>query len=251
MKARPARRREPGWPAIAIVAVTVGVLIAGCDRAAGPGVDTATRPVAQEQDLRHSAQAESAKGKGKNGMLTDEAQKKLLGIARDTVAAAVSGEPPPTEAVDDPALQGKQGCFVTLKTYGRLRGCMGRFISEDPLYETVREVAVMSAVEDPRFAANRLKPADLDELDVEVSVLSPLEKIDDPLKIELGVHGIYIRQGYQAGCFLPQVATETGWDKQTFLSQCCAGKAGLPPDAWKDPRTEVLVFTAEILQEER
>ena len=68
-------------------------------------------------------------------------------------------------------------------------------------------------------------------------------------EVELGTHGIYIKQGYRSGCFLPQVATETGWSKEEFLCQCCAGKAGLSPYAWKDPRTEVLVFTAEIIEE--
>jgi uncharacterized protein len=77
-------------------------------------------------------------------------------------------------------------------------------------------------------------------------VLSPLERTTDPLSLRLGVDGIYIRRGYAAGCFLPQVATETGWTTEEFLSQCCSHKAGLPPDAWKDPKTEVYLFTAEV-----
>jgi len=78
-----------------------------------------------------------------------------------------------------------------------------------------------------------------------VSVLSELQPIEDPLDIELGVHGIYIARGGLSGCFLPEVATETGWSKEEFLSRCCGGKAGLAPDAWKDPQTKVYVFTSE------
>ena len=90
---------------------------------------------------------------------------------------------------------------------------------------------------------------ELQDVNVEISVLSPLERTNDPLSIELGVHGIYIRSGFSSGCFLPQVATETGWSKEEFLSNCASHKAGLPPDAWRDPDTEVLTFTAEVFRE--
>jgi uncharacterized protein (TIGR00296 family) len=86
----------------------------------------------------------------------------------------------------------------------------------------------------------------LEQLDVEISVLSPLRKTDDPLSLRLGVDGIYIKRGCTSGCFLPQVASETGWSKKEFLSYCCAHKAGLPADAWRDPETEVYLFTAEV-----
>ena len=184
-------------------------------------------------------------------MLSQEARSAILKIARDAARAAVGGQKPPADPVEHPELQGRQGAFVTLKTHGALRGCIGRFVSEEPLWETVRQVAVQSATEDPRFYANRLTPRDMKGLEIEVSVLSPLERIENPLDIELGVHGIYVRRGWRAGCFLPQVATETGWSKEEFLSHCCAGKAGLPADAWKDPETEVLVFTAEIIEEHK
>ena len=180
-------------------------------------------------------------------MLSEEARRMLMGLARGSVEAAVRGEDPPSDAVDHPELQGEQGAFVTLKTAGTLRGCIGRFTAEQALWKTVREMAVASATEDPRFWGNRLRPAELDALDIEISVLSALERTDAPLELELGVHGIYIRRGGSAGCFLPQVATETGWSKEEFLSHCCAHKAGLPADAWQDPETEVLLFTAEII----
>ena len=180
-------------------------------------------------------------------MLSEQSRLKLLDIARRTVEAVVKKQPLPAFQADDPELQGQQGAFVTLKTAGHLRGCIGHFTSEKPLWQTVQEVAVLSAAEDPRFWGMRLRPEELAEMEIEISVLSPLQKIDNPLNIELGKHGIYIRRGGRTGCFLPQVATETGWSKEEFLSNCCAHKAGLPPDAWKDPATEVLVFTAEIV----
>lgn len=184
---------------------------------------------------------------GARAMLSEEAQQKLLDVARQMVEAVVSGRQPPQMQVDHPELQKEQGAFVTLKTDGRLRGCIGRFVAQKPLWQVVRDMAVAAAAQDPRFAGNRIQPDELPRLDVEVSVLSPLEKIDNPLDIELGTHGIYIKKGVRTGCFLPQVATETGWDKEQFLGKCCSGKAGLAPDAWKDPDTEVYVFTAQVI----
>ena len=110
----------------------------------------------------------------------------------------------------------------------------------------VAEMAKASATGDPRFFGNRITAAELPQLDIEISVLSPLKKTDDPLSLRLGIDGIYIKRGFTSGCFLPQVATETGWSKEEFLSYCCSHKAGLPPDAWKDKNTDVFLFTAEI-----
>lgn len=177
----------------------------------------------------------------------DDAQKHtLLRIARDIVRAVVSGSPRPEISFDDPAMNAPCGCFVTLKVRDRLRGCIGQFISNRPLVELVAEMAEASAVKDPRFAGDRITARELDDLDIEISVLSPLQRTDDPLSLRLGVDGIYVKRGYAAGCFLPQVAAETGWTREEFLSYCCSHKAGLLPDAWKDPRTEVYLFTAEV-----
>ena len=181
----------------------------------------------------------------------EESQKKiLLRIAREAVESAVRGDSAPAGPVEAGELQVKQGCFVTLKSEGLLRGCIGRFISEVPLYKLVRDMAAASATEDPRFFTNRISKGELDELSIEISVLSPLKKMENPLDFELGVHGIYIKRGPSSGCFLPQVATETGWSKEEFLSNCCSGKAMLPAEAWKEPGTEVYIFTAEIISEE-
>lgn len=179
----------------------------------------------------------------------DEAQRHtLLRIARDTVKAVVAGGSRPEPVCDDPALLASCGCFVTLKTHDRLRGCIGQFTSNRPLVELVVDMAEASVAKDPRFVDSRITPEELDDLDIEISVLSPLKRTDDPLSLRLGVDGIYIKRGYASGCFLPQVATETGWDAEEFLSYCCSHKAGLPPDAWKDPRTEVYLFTAEAFE---
>src|SRR4030042_4630364 len=177
----------------------------------------------------------------------DETQKRiLLKTARDTVEAVITRRPIPEPRSDDPELNAHCGCFVTLKNKGRLRGCIGQFISEGPLIELVSQMARASATGDPRFFSDTIRPNELKNLDVEISVLSPLRLTNDPLSLQLGVDGIYIKRGRASGCFLPQVATETGWSKQEFLSSCCAHKAGLSPNAWKDPKTEVYLFTAGV-----
>ncbi|MFN3531032.1 MAG: AmmeMemoRadiSam system protein A [Candidatus Brocadia sp.] len=183
--------------------------------------------------------------------MDDQAKKILLDIARKSVEAAVKHEPKPLFSCNHPDLQGKQGVFVTLKTHGQLRGCIGCFISDVPLYQLVSEMAFSSAAEDPRFEFNRIKPTELDHLEIEISVLSPLKPIDNPLDFELGKHGIFIKKDFHVGCFLPQVATETGWSKEEFLSHCCASKAGLSANAWKHKDVEIYTFTTEMIEEKK
>jgi uncharacterized protein len=182
--------------------------------------------------------------------MNTEQARGLLGLARSTVQAAVAGDPTPGFQTDAPALLAPCGAFVTIRQQGRLRGCIGRFTSDMPLWHTVREMAIASATQDPRFVHDRLTADDVPACQIEISVLSPLERTDDPLGLELGTHGIYIKQGHRTGCFLPQVAAETGWTKEEFLSRCTSGKAGLAPDAWQDSDTEVFLFTAEVIQEQ-
>jgi AmmeMemoRadiSam system protein A len=182
--------------------------------------------------------------------MNDQQKKTLLKVARDTVEAIIMRQKIPPPQSDDPELNAQCGCFVTLKNRDRLRGCIGRFISDGPLIELVAEMAKASATGDPRFFADPISAGELEKLDIEVSVLSPLKLTDDPLSLRLGVDGIYIRKGRASGCFLPQVATETGWSKEEFLSYCCAHKAGLAADAWKDPETEVYLFTADVFGED-
>jgi AmmeMemoRadiSam system protein A len=178
--------------------------------------------------------------------MDDSRRQILLKTARDTVEACLAGGAVPRPKSDDPELNTRCGCFVTLKNKDQLRGCIGQFTSDRPLIELVVEMARASATGDPRFFVDPITADELEQLNLEISVLSPLKRTDDPLSLRFGVDGIYIKRGYASGCFLPQVATETGWSKEQFLSYCCAHKAGLSADAWRDPKTEVYLFTAEV-----
>ena len=133
-------------------------------------------------------------------MMNDEQKKTLLKVARDTVEAVIRRQEITKPGSDDPELNAPCGCFVTLKNGERLRGCIGQFISDRPLVEMVAEMAEASAARDPRFLANPIAAEELGELDIEISVLSPLERTADPLHLRLGVDGIYIKQGYASGC---------------------------------------------------
>lgn len=173
-----------------------------------------------------------------------EQRAELLRLARETVAAEVNGEPLPS--CDNPTgvLAEKRGVFVTLTNAARLRGCIGTFRPATPLGETIVEMA-SAAARDPRFTANPITPQEMEQLTVQISVLSPLEKTDEPQFLEVGEHGIYVVHGMRSGCFLPEVATDMGWSPEEFLSYCCATKAGLPADAWRNKDTEVYLFTTE------
>lgn len=178
--------------------------------------------------------------------LDDDDKRTLCRIARASVTAAVAGGGQRPENPGRPRLEDRRGCFVTLRTAGALRGCLGCFASEEPLYRAVADYARYSALDDPRFVLHRLRPEELPGLDIDISVLSPLEPCPDPTKIVLGVHGIHVRRGGRSGCFLPQVATEQGWSREEFLGYCCRDKAGLEWDAWRHPDTTVMTFTAEV-----
>lgn len=178
--------------------------------------------------------------------ISAEDRSKLVSLAREAVASQVTGQGRP----DAPALQGvlaeTRGCFVTLTNAGRLRGCIGTFRPDKPLGEMIIDMGMSAAGHDPRFLGNPITPGELDELHIEVSVLSPLEKTDDPLSLEIGTHGIYIVGGAgRSGCFLPEVATDQGWDAVEFLDHCCMGKAGMSGGAWRESGTEVYLFTSE------
>lgn len=184
--------------------------------------------------------------------ISAEGRRTLLAIARQSVEAAVSRKPRPQFDAAEPEFQPHRGAFVTLKSAGRLRGCIGQFTAQRPLWQVVADMAVSASTQDFRFFANPITPDEVPELTVEISVLSPMEPIENPLDIELGVHGIYVRgPGGRSGTYLPQVATEHGMSKEEFLSSCCAHKAGLSPDAWRTGEAEVLVYTAEVFGEEK
>ena len=177
--------------------------------------------------------------------ISDQDRTRLVALARQSVAAAVSGRPLPAAADCDGILGEERGCFVTLTNRGRLRGCIGTFAPAEPLGKMIVQMAAAAAREDPRFFGDPITEAELDSLSIEVSVLSPLTETAEPEKLRVGVDGIYIVAGRRSGCFLPEVATDQGWNAEQFLTHCCAGKAGLPPDAWRDPNSKVYVFTSE------
>ncbi len=181
--------------------------------------------------------------------LTEEDKGILLKTARLAIESYLADgttiEPDPL-CDGSPALGFKAGAFVTLHKKGRLRGCIGQFSSEGPLIGLIAEMAVSAAVRDPRFPDVRVE--ELIDIDIEISVLTPLERTDDPASIEVGRHGIYIIKGFSRGVLLPQVATENGFDRETFLDQTCM-KAGLAPTAWRDPETEIYSFEAIIFGE--
>lgn len=183
--------------------------------------------------------------------LPQAARRRLLEIARQSVEAAVARRPGPTFDVPEPELQATSGVFVTLKNRGRLRGCLGQFTSNQPLWKTIAHMARAAATEDLRFLGDPITPDEVPQLSIDISVLSPMEEIANPLDIELGVHGIYVKApGGRSGTYLPQVAIEHNMSKEEFLSSCCSHKAGLPPDAWRTGEATVCVYTAEVFGEE-
>ncbi len=175
-------------------------------------------------------------------------QKKLLGIARQTVETYIKTGKSPEVSNNLPALEKHLGAFVTLKKHEELRGCIGRFQPDIPLYQVVIQMAIAAATEDTRFSP--VSESELKDLEYEISVLSPLAKVDSWKDVEIGKHGVEIVQGIRRGVFLPQVAAENNWDRDTFLSILCTQKAGLPADCYKDPETSIYVFTAQVFREE-
>jgi len=179
--------------------------------------------------------------------LTKEQKKFLLETAKQTMSAFVKDKKVLDVSSSDPRLSAQEGAFVTITKHGQLRGCIGHIIGDQPLLQTVRDMAVAAASQDPRFPP--VKPEELNDLDLEISVLSKPQKISDPNSIQLGTHGVIVSQGFNKGVFLPQVAAETGWNLDQFMSELCSQKAGLPPDCWKDAKTTVEIFTADVFSE--
>ncbi len=168
-------------------------------------------------------------------------------FARQVIACAVRGSDPASVPPAAVASRPHAGVFVTLHQRRMLRGCMGILDPGLSLADAVRQAAVCAALQDPRFTSVRAQ--ELDELEIEVSILSPpvpMRSLDD---LQIGRHGILVQRQGRRGLFLPLVAVEHRLDKETYLSRCCAEKAGLPADAWRHPDTEVLLFTAEVLRE--
>jgi uncharacterized protein len=171
----------------------------------------------------------------------------LLKVARSSIVTHLKDQSLALSQDISPALCELRGVFVTLHRQGRLRGCIGYLEPVKPLIAAVQEMAAAAAFHDPRFPP--LREEELADLDIEISVLSPMRPIANPEEIEVGKHGLYLERAQARGLLLPQVATECKWDRITFLEQTCC-KAGLPPSAWKEADAHIYVFSAEIFSEQ-
>ena len=177
-------------------------------------------------------------------LLNDDDQRRLIALARRALEARVRREtPPPIERGG--GLEEVRGAFVTIHYCGELRGCLGRIETNVPLGDTVADLAASVSDSDPRFQPVVL--LELHEIDIEISVLSPEQEILSVAHIEIGRHGLVVEHGRRRGLLLPQVATEQGWDRETFVSHTCL-KAGLPRDAWRHG-ARLLVFEAQVFGE--
>ncbi|MFC1668519.1 AmmeMemoRadiSam system protein B [Chlamydiota bacterium] len=183
--------------------------------------------------------------KGKGIVYNETERKELLQIARSSIETYLKDKKKIIINTKNEKFLKKRGAFVTLNKFGQLRGCIGYIIPVKSLYETIQEMAINAAIHDTRFRP--VTEEELADIDIEISVLSPLEKITDITRIEVGRHGIIIKKGFYSGLLLPQVATEYGWDRKTFLEHTCR-KAGLVPDAYKEG-AEIQIFSAEVFGE--
>ena len=176
--------------------------------------------------------------------LSDADKKALKEIAFNSIRDSLDGKPIAQPIINSKLLilNSKCGAFVSLHKHGHLRGCIGHFGEDYPLHEIVAEMARAAAFEDPRFMP--VTRDELDDLDIEISVLTPMRRIQSLDEFELHRHGIYIRKGYHSGTFLPQVADEVNWTKEEFVGHCSQDKAGLGWDGWKD--AELYVYEAIV-----
>ncbi len=185
-----------------------------------------------------------------NGEFTLDDKEKflLLKIARETIVEYINtGKTLQYDNKELPtAIIQSAGVFVSLhKKNGELRGCIGRFDSDEPLYRLIQLMAISSATRDFRF--NPVTMDEMSDVEIELSVLSPLHMIQSPDEIELGKHGIYMKKENKSGTLLPQVAVQNDWTKEQFLGHCSRDKAGIGWDGWKD--AELYVYTAIIFSE--
>ena len=184
------------------------------------------------------------RGASQEFVLSDEEKKILKEIALTSIKDSLAGKPVAQPILNSqyPVLNSKCGAFVSLHKQGRLRGCIGHFGEDVPLHEIVAEMARAAAFEDPRFMP--VTKDELEDIDIEISVLTPMRRIQSLDEFELHRHGIYIRRGYHSGTFLPQVADEVNWTKEEFVSHCAQDKAGIGWDGWRD--AELYVYEAIV-----
>lgn len=212
----------------------------------GAKPESRTRPARKSvRQTAGSSREEPRKRRGLEDAHTLSAMERdfLRTTARRSLEHAVKGAPLNCPEAPTDRLREKRGAFVTLKRNGELRGCIGYIRPYKPLIDAVWEMAESAALRDTRFIP--VEPSEVDDLAIEITVLSPLERITNPNDVLVGRHGLMVSRGYSSGVLLPQVPVEADWDREMFLSQTCI-KAGLPPDAWRDPATILEVFTAEV-----
>ena len=179
--------------------------------------------------------------------MTIESQAILLQIAREALVCHLEGRIPSKLQGSETELLQKSGAFVTLHKRGQLRGCVGQIVSDKPLYDTVAAAAIAAATRDPRF--HRVNLSEMLELEIEISVLTPLQPLERVEDLEIGVHGLYVKDGVHSGLLLPQVAAAHNWNRTQFLQQTCK-KANLPEEAWQAPETEIYLFRSRVFGEE-
>jgi AmmeMemoRadiSam system protein A len=175
--------------------------------------------------------------------LTDDEKMTLHNIALTAIKKRLENKSSAIPQTTADTLNEKRGAFVSLHKNGQLRGCIGYVHGVKPLAETINDMAIAAAFQDPRFPP--LKENELSDIDIEISVLTPMKQISDIDQIEVGKHGLMMIKGPYSGLLLPQVATQYNWDRETFLSETCQ-KAGLSANAWKDEDIEIYIFSADI-----
>jgi len=203
----------------------------------------------KSQVVGYNAILATRSGKDENARftLTDKDKRDLLLIARHTIEQYIANS---TVLETDTSLLSQNiktqyGAFVTLHENNNLRGCIGRFDATEPLYKVIERMAIAASTEDYRFQP--VIKNEIGKLEIEISVLTPMQKIQSIDEIQLGKHGIYIKKGSRGGTFLPQVATETGWSKEEFLGHCSEEKAGIGWNGWKD--AEIYIYEALVFGE--
>ncbi len=184
----------------------------------------------------------------RNMPLGSDQKRHLLNAARAAILHTLRGQRQPPAECPDATLLAPGGCFVSLHEMKlhRLRGCVGRMDATKPLWHCVHQSAV-GVLEDPRFRDDPVRRDELPNLEIEISVLSPMRPAPTPLDFNPETDGIYLHHGSRSGCFLPQVARETGWSREQLLATLCVEKMGLPANAWREPAARLEVFSTEIV----
>jgi AmmeMemoRadiSam system protein A len=181
-------------------------------------------------------------------LLVSQQKRVLLDVARETIRNALRHERNEPAPCPDPALLVPGGCFVSLhelRTH-RLRGCVGRMDTTQPLWDCVQHSA-LAVLDDPRFDDDPVRLDELPSLEIEISVLSPMRQANSVTDFDLDNEGVYLLHSGRSGCFLPQVARETGWNREQLLTRLCVEKMGLPPQAWREPGAKLMTFSTVII----